>query len=77
MRRSASALVLALGLAALFFTLFCLFCRYLPTVAMAEVKTMLPEAHAHGGHDPDSHRTDYRPDEHHNPDKDAPRLANR
>jgi hypothetical protein len=44
---------------------------------MAEVKTMLPEAHAHGGHDPDSHRTDYRPDEHHNPDKDAPRLANR
>ncbi len=31
----------------LFMTLFLLFCRYLPTVAMAEVKTMLPEAHAH------------------------------
>ncbi len=30
----------------LFFTLFLLFCRYLPMVAMAEVKATLPEAHA-------------------------------
>ncbi len=29
----------------LFLTLFCLFCRYLPVVAMAEVKSVLPEAH--------------------------------
>ena len=29
----------------LFFTLFLLFCRYLPMVAMAEVKTVLPQAH--------------------------------
>jgi Ni/Fe-hydrogenase subunit HybB-like protein len=31
----------------LFFTLFLLFCRYLPMVSMAEVKTVLPEAHPH------------------------------
>lgn len=30
----------------LFFTLFLLFCRYLPIVAMAEVKTVLPANHA-------------------------------
>jgi molybdopterin-containing oxidoreductase family membrane subunit len=33
----------------LFFTLFLLFCRYLPMVAMAEVKAFHPSAHAHGG----------------------------
>jgi len=32
----------------LFFTLFLLFCRYLPMVAMAEVKAFHPAAHAHG-----------------------------
>lgn len=46
----------------LFFTLFCLFLKFLPIIAMAEVKTVMPEAHAHG-HDPDERRTDYRPDE--------------
>jgi Ni/Fe-hydrogenase subunit HybB-like protein len=64
----------------LFGTMFCLFCRFLPTVAMAEVKTIMPQAHAHGhDHDlgSDVHKTDYRPDEHHDPDKDAPRFANR
>jgi molybdopterin-containing oxidoreductase family membrane subunit len=36
----------------LFFTLFLLFCRYLPIVAMAEVKTVMPEAHPHhSGHE--------------------------
>lgn len=30
----------------LFFTLFLLFCRFLPMVAIAEVKTVMPEAHA-------------------------------
>jgi hypothetical protein len=34
----------------LFFTLFLLFCRYLPMVAMAEVKAVQPAAHGHGGH---------------------------
>jgi len=29
-----------------FFTLFLLFCRYLPMVAMAELKTVMPAAHA-------------------------------
>jgi len=34
----------------LFFTLFLLFCRFLPMVAMAEVKAVMPQAHAgHGG----------------------------
>ncbi len=37
-----------LGSFGLFFTLFCLFVRYLPMVAMSEVKGVLPEAHAHG-----------------------------
>ena len=37
----------------LFFTLFLLFCRFLPVVAMAEVKTVMPQAHVHGGHTPD------------------------
>lgn len=34
----------------LFFTLFLLFCRYLPIVAMAEVKAVLPENHAAEAH---------------------------
>ncbi|MCA9000979.1 MAG: hydrogenase, partial [Planctomycetes bacterium] len=43
-----------LGSFGLFFTLFLLFCRFLPIVAMAEVKTVVPEGHAghgdgHGG----------------------------
>jgi len=60
----------------LFFTLFLLFCRFLPMVAMAEVKTIMPQAHAHGhGEDEhDSHAADYRPDEHSNPDYEAPRV---
>ena len=33
-----------MGSFGLFFTLFLLFCRYLPMVAMAEVKAVLPEA---------------------------------
>lgn len=36
----------------LFFTLFLLFCRYMPMVAMAEVKAFIPEGHAH---DEDDH----------------------
>jgi molybdopterin-containing oxidoreductase family membrane subunit len=34
----------------LFFTMFLLFCRYLPMVAMAEVKHVMPQAHAGDGH---------------------------
>jgi molybdopterin-containing oxidoreductase family membrane subunit len=37
----------------LFFTLFLLFCRYLPVVAMAEVKAVMPQAHGHD--DPAEH----------------------
>ena len=39
-----------LGSFGLFFTFFLLFCRFLPTVAIAEVKTVLPEAHPGHGH---------------------------
>jgi molybdopterin-containing oxidoreductase family membrane subunit len=55
-----------LGSFGLFFTLFLLFCRFLPVVAMAEVKTVMPQAHAHGGHgahSPNLQRSDYNPDE--------------
>ena len=50
----------------LFFTLFLLFCRYLPMVAMAEVKTVMPHAdpHAHEhAHVPATRAFDYNPDE--------------
>jgi molybdopterin-containing oxidoreductase family membrane subunit len=38
-----------IGSFGLFFTLFLLFTRFLPMVAMAEVKTVMPEAHAGHG----------------------------
>jgi molybdopterin-containing oxidoreductase family membrane subunit len=42
----------------LFFTMFLLFCRFLPTVAIAELKTVMPQARlAHG-----PERFDYQPD---------------
>jgi molybdopterin-containing oxidoreductase family membrane subunit len=51
----------------LFFTCFLLFCRYLPMIAMAEVKTVMPQAHAHPEKHPDAghdlRRFDYQPDE--------------
>jgi molybdopterin-containing oxidoreductase family membrane subunit len=46
----------------LFFTMFLLFCRFLPMVAMAEVKTVMPEAHPHEAVG-NQHRWDYQPDE--------------
>ncbi|MEZ5063744.1 MAG: NrfD/PsrC family molybdoenzyme membrane anchor subunit [bacterium] len=39
----------------LFFTLFLLFIRWLPMVAMAEIKAIMPQAHAHS-HDPHAER---------------------
>lgn len=39
-----------IGSFGLFFTLFLLFCRFLPIVAMAEVKTVIPENHAGEAH---------------------------
>ncbi len=38
------------GSCGLFLTLFLLFCRFLPMIAMAEVKAIMPQAHAHGDH---------------------------
>ncbi|MBP7746162.1 MAG: polysulfide reductase NrfD [Phycisphaerae bacterium] len=54
----------------LFFTLFLLFCRFLPMVAMAEVKTVMPHADAHAHpheHVPATRRFDYNPDEYEPP----------
>ena len=41
-----------IGSFGLFFTMFCLFVRFLPIVAIAEVKTVLPQAEAHPRHAP-------------------------
>jgi len=37
-----------IGSFGLFFTLFLLFCRFLPVVAISEVKNVLPQTHPHG-----------------------------
>ncbi len=50
-------LTMLVGSFGLFFTLFLLFCRFLPMVAMAEVKTVMPQAH---GIEPPI-RFDYQP----------------
>lgn len=42
-------ILMLIGSFGLFFTLFLLFCRFLPIVAMAEVKSVMP--HEHGDHD--------------------------
>jgi Ni/Fe-hydrogenase subunit HybB-like protein len=42
--------VITLGSFGLFFTLFLLFCRFLPVVAMAEVKSVMPTGDSHGHH---------------------------
>ena len=60
-------LLMLAGSFGLFFTLFLLFCRFLPVVAMAEVKTLLPQAHPHlhgGKAGADAHKADFRPDMH-------------
>ena len=46
----------------LFFTLFLLFCRFLPVVAMAEVKTVLPQRIRTGDESTSWPATDYWPD---------------
>ena len=45
------------GTFGLFMTLFLLFIRYLPVLAIAEIKAVMPEAdpHAHGHHDDHEH----------------------
>jgi len=62
-----------LGSLGLFFTLFLLFLRWVPAIAMAEVKTVLPEAdphhgathHAAGyGADSDAHNKDVAKEDH-------------
>jgi Ni/Fe-hydrogenase subunit HybB-like protein len=46
----------------LFMTLFMLFMRFLPVIAMAEVKTVMPQAHIGHGHGQDHGHGDYHPD---------------
>jgi molybdopterin-containing oxidoreductase family membrane subunit len=65
-------LLMLAGSFGLFFTMFLLFCRFLPVVAMAEVKTVTPQAHGHtGDHADGSHhdvrKSDFQPDEHFRP----------
>ncbi len=43
-------IMMLVGSFGLFFTLFFLFLKYLPIIAMAEMKTVMPQAHAHGDH---------------------------
>jgi Ni/Fe-hydrogenase subunit HybB-like protein len=50
-----------LGSFGLFFTMFCLFVRFLPMVATAEVKTVLPQADPHGQPGPERLRADQPP----------------
>jgi molybdopterin-containing oxidoreductase family membrane subunit len=49
-----------LGSFGLFFTLFCLFVRFLPMVATAEVKTVLPQANPHRRHGSERELRDHR-----------------
>ncbi len=51
----------------LFFTFFLLFCKFLPVIAMAEIKTVMPQAHdiehePGEPYNPDEDQADYRPD---------------
>jgi molybdopterin-containing oxidoreductase family membrane subunit len=46
-----------IGSFGLFFTMFCLFVRFVPMVAMSEVKAVLPEANPHFGEDHAAHET--------------------
>jgi molybdopterin-containing oxidoreductase family membrane subunit len=48
-----------IGSFGLFFTMFCLFVRFLPMVATAEVKTVLPQADPHGHRGPEREVTGY------------------
>jgi molybdopterin-containing oxidoreductase family membrane subunit len=50
-----------LGSFGLFFTMFCLFVRFLPMVATAEVKTVLPQADPHRRHGIGTEMRDHRP----------------
>jgi Ni/Fe-hydrogenase subunit HybB-like protein len=61
-----------LGSFGLFFTLFCLFVRFLPMVATAEVKTVLPQADPHWQPGPERERADQPPLE---PGRSAGALA--
>lgn len=44
-----------IGSFGLFFTLYFLFCRYLPTINMAEIKSIIPTHHADQGHGQPAH----------------------
>jgi molybdopterin-containing oxidoreductase family membrane subunit len=58
-------ILMLIGSFGLFFTLFLLFCRFIPFIAMAEVKTVLPQAHVHPHGEPhagDPHHTHSTPE---------------
>ena len=39
----------------MFFTIFLLFCRFMPVIAISEVKGVMPEADPHHGHSDHGH----------------------
>jgi len=60
--------MMLIGSFGLFFTLFLLFLRFFPVIAMAEVKAVMPQAHPHDDHDHEAHNHeapggDHGPDE--------------
>src|SRR5665213_2662615 len=83
-RPSPIDILMLIGSFGLFFTMFLLFCRFLPVVAIAEIKTVMPQAHGHGDVDGDGHayehahdmrQSDFQPDEHFRPTEgSAPTL---
>ncbi|MBS0659393.1 MAG: polysulfide reductase NrfD [Verrucomicrobia bacterium] len=48
-----------IGSHGLFLTLFLIFCRFLPMIAISEVKGVLPQSDPHHGHDDHSHAADH------------------
>lgn len=66
-RPSPIDIMMLIGSFGLFFTMFLLFCRFLPVVAIAEVKTVTPQAHGHDPEHPEGHhdarKSDFQPDE--------------
>jgi molybdopterin-containing oxidoreductase family membrane subunit len=53
-----------LGSFGLFFTMFLLFLRFLPAVAMSEVKGVMPQADPHAGHDAHDHAEEHAAEAH-------------
>jgi Ni/Fe-hydrogenase subunit HybB-like protein len=56
-------MAMLIGSFGLFMTLFLLFVRFLPVIAIAEVKSVMPQAKAHPDEEPTEAHGDYQPDQ--------------